>query len=178
MQSIAQILSQIESRWEEVARKEINQAVADSKLEDVYVAGFWLFYTDGSAFYPPYLSISSRSANLSLYDKWSPPEWQHGLDGATDSMANEYEPLMEALENKSESEWDNAIKLHYEVISRVSQRLTRTFREERAEAITDDFLVCILDHQHGDAESERLARLSICGVLPEDLQRFFDDKNS
>ncbi|GHC68257.1 hypothetical protein [Roseibacillus persicicus] len=178
MQTIAQILSQIESRWEVVARKEIDRAVTDSKLEDVYVAGFWLFYTDGSAFYPPYLSINSRSGNLNLYDKWSPPEWLHGLDGATDAMASEYEPLMEALRDKPESEWDNVIEQHYELISRVSQSLTKTFREEGAIATTDDFLACILDHQHGDTESERLSRLSIGGIMPEDLQRFFADRNS
>ena len=178
MCAIAPILARIESRWESVARNEIVNAVADAQMEDVYVAAFWLFYTDGSAFYPPYLSINSKSGEVDLNDRWSPPEWEHGLDAATDAMADEYDPLMEALKGAPDSDWDRAIELHYEAISRVSQSLTQHFRHHGSEAFTSDFEVCILDHQHGDSESERLARMSLGEYLPPDIQRFFTEPGS
>ena len=178
MCAIAPILAQIESRWESVARDEIVKAVTDADMEEVYVAAFWLFYTDGSKFYPPYLSINSKSREVDPNDRWAPPEWKHGLDGATDAMATDYDPLMEALKDAPDTDWNKAIELHYETLSRVSQSLTKSFRQHHSNAFTSDFVACILDHQHGEAESERLARMSLGGDLPADIQRFFAEPRS
>ena len=178
MPAIDTIIAQIESEWKIVAERGILQTISHSRLSDVYVAGFWLFYVDYTEFYPPYLSINSKSLLTSDDYKWAPPEWEHGLDEAPDSLSSIYEPLVDELKGSSEADWDVAIELHYEAISRVSQHLTKKLQPQSSEGFTSDFLACILDHQHGYPESERLARMSLGGALPSELEVFYNQTGS
>lgn len=166
MDSIDSIISTIETRWAEVAMSLIPQAAEQHDLVDIYVASFWLFYVDYSAFYPPYLSINTEEQYRKDRDsghpyRWSPAEWKLGLDDATDAMADDYEPLMEALSGRSEEDWNAAIEAHHQAMSRVCRHLTNKIRASGDSRFSGTFVVGIFEERESEAEFERLVHLSI-----------------
>ena len=166
MASIDGIISTIETRWTEVAMTLIPQTAEQHDLDEVYVAAFWLFYVDYSAFYPPYLSINTekrcrKDRDSGHHYRWSPAEWEFGLDDATDTMADEYEPLMEALTDQSEEEWNSAIEAHHRATSRVCRNLTTAIRASGSSRFSGTFVAGIFEERESEAEFERLVHLSI-----------------
>ncbi len=61
MRAIPQILARIESRWENVARGEIVNAVADAEMEEVYVATSERIQID----------IKNLSKNWIQHERWN-----------------------------------------------------------------------------------------------------------
>lgn len=172
--AIDSIISTIEARWTDVAMSLIPRTAQERNLDGVYVAAFWLFYVDYSAFYPPYLCINTEALceedrSRGHHYRWSPPEWKIGMHDATDELASAYEPLMQALSDQSDDVWNSAIEAHYQAMSRVCRHLTSEIRASREPRFSESFVAGIFEERESETEFERLVHLSIDDTILNQL---------
>lgn len=176
MTDVENLISAIESQWEEVAAKTIAQIMAAFPDDQFYAAGFWLFYCDYTVIHPPCFGANTEaslaeSGEDAKYHRWTPPNWRFDtIGGLSDKMMPLYEPLCEEHEDDV---WQKIMEDHKQSIARVCRRVTQQARSGAGPfaevAVPANFVVGIFEEQDGDEEYDRLAIMSIEKSVLADL---------
>lgn len=176
MDAIDKSLADIEAEWEQVAANAIAESIASNPSEDLYAAGFWLFYCDYTVIHPPCFALNTKShlakAQDKKYHRWSPPNWKFDVvDGTTDAMMPSYVPLHG---DHSDETWPLIIERHKLMISNVCRSLTWNAKEGAGRfqgiSLNPKFVVGIFEGQNGPEEYEELVELSVDYELVEELR--------
>ncbi len=167
-----EILHQIESQWYNTAASAIVSYAANYADERFYAGAFWLCYVDYTMFGVPCFALNTESHLVNCDDEdrdssiWSPPEWQYDvIDKAIETMSPYYRALTHSLSNKDEATWYAAIEEHWQLLARVSRRLTHDARNRSGRfsesLLPSDFVVGLLEEREGEPLFSRLVRASI-----------------
>lgn len=172
------ILQQIESKWYDSAASAIISKAASLPDERFYAGAFWLCYVDYTMFGTPAFAMNSESYLADCEDDdstmWSPPNWQFDvLDEAHEAMSPLYDALSQSLSGQNDDVWDTTIKEHWEVLARVSKRLTQDARSRTGlfsqTDLPSDFVVGIFDEREGEPMFSKLVRASIAPEILANL---------
>lgn len=167
------LLDEIKKEWLFRGSRAIREIILEHPSESFYAAAFHLFYSDYRQILAPALAINAESfieihndQGSTWTTRWAPPEWNWPvLDDACNAMKPVYSKLSEAMVDAKESDWDDLIRLHDQVMADVSKKLTIEIHDNQSESpglnLPNDFVVVVLDGQRDSEEYNALVQASV-----------------